>query len=270
MKRCAIIGTAPSWQKTPWDDPSLEIWSLNDAYLCKDHRGQTMPRADRWFELHPLNKFVYRRKDQKLIQAGSIPPGHYVRPDDHIDWLKKQAATIPVYLQNEPPAGWPANAKRFPIEAVEARFGTYWASGPSYMVALAIMEGYEEIHVYGIHLSTDAEYREQRPQFEHILGIAKGLGIKVVMADESPVLKHGWKYGYEPKPQKPRHRAAAQHERFHNQRAALLKQLAAWPWWKSKAAAMDRLRRLEAMEQDCILQMNHAAAGSTVVAVKAA
>src|SRR3990167_1753937 len=148
-KRIAIVGTAPSWVDCPFDDPGLVIASLNDAYLCRDAKGQGMPRVDMWFEQHPFDKFVYRRPDQKTIYAHQIPPGHYVRPDGHIDWLKTQAQTIPVYLRETPPADWGPNARRFPIEAVKARFGEYWASGPSYMVALAIMEGFEEIHIYG-------------------------------------------------------------------------------------------------------------------------
>ena len=265
-KRCAIVGTAPSWTRTPWDDPSLEIWSLNDAYLCRDGAGQGPRRADRWFELHPLDKFVYRKRDQKIIFSNQIPPGHYVRPDGHIDWLKSQSKTIPVYLQNEPPADWPANARRFPLEAIETEFGVYWASGPSYMVALAIVEGYSEIHVYGIHLATEEEYVHQRPNFEFWLGIARGRGIKVVMADESPVLKHGWKYGYEPKPHKSEHPAMATYQQAHQDRAQLLKQLAVWPRWKSKASKLDKLKRLEALEMDCQLLIQQSRASSTVVA----
>jgi hypothetical protein len=264
--RVAIVGTAQSWSKCPFDDPGLFVMSLNDAYLCRDGQGRGLPRVDAWWELHPFSKFVYRKRDQKLIFANQIPPGHYVRPDGHIEWLKEQAKTIPVFLQDEPPAGWAPNAQRFPIEYYDAQYGTYWASGPSYMIAWAIEQGFKEIQVWGIHLATEQEYVDQRPNVEHLLGIARGRGIKVVMADESPVMKHGWKYGYEPKPTKRENPLMHTYNAAHQERAKLLKTLAAWPRWKSKAASLDRLRRLEAIEQDCMLQMQQARQSSTVVA----
>jgi len=274
MKRCAIVGTAGSWVKTPWDDPTLEVWSLNDAYCSKDGRGKPMPRADRWFEIHPIDKMWFRPVSKTVIHADEVPAGHYVRPEGHLDWLKAQAATIPVYLQDEPPAGWPVNAKRFPIERVEAEFGTYWASGPSYMVALALLEGYEEIHVYGIHLSTQAEYLEQRPQFEHMLGIARGRGVKVVMADESPVMKHAWRYAYEPRPSQPVNpaRQALKRELKEAQakKAALLAELVNWPRFKSKATKLAELRRVEVVEMDVLQQLQRGAGMSTVAARVAA
>ncbi len=68
-KRCAIVGTAESWKDTPWDDPSLEIWSLNDAYSLNGFQ-----RADRWFELHPTDKFYFRPKQQRAVYAELVPP----------------------------------------------------------------------------------------------------------------------------------------------------------------------------------------------------
>jgi hypothetical protein len=260
QKRVAVVGTAPSWAQTPWDDPSLEIWSLNDAYMCRDAQGKGLRRADRWYEQHPIDKLWFRPHDQKVIYAHEIPEGHYVRPAGHLNWLKDQAKTIPVYLQETPPADWPANARRFPIEEADRRFGIYWASGPSYMVAHAIMEGYREIHVYGIHLSTEAEYREQRPNFEHLLGIARGLGITVKMAQESPVLKHGWKYGYEPRPRvavPPTVQAARKELKgVREERAKLVQALVAWPRWKTKAPAVERLTWLEILESDLASQIS--------------
>lgn len=264
-KRVAIVGTAPSWQDTPWHDTTLEIWSLNDAYLCRDARGQGFQRIDRWFELHPLDKLYYRKPEQRVVFAEDVPPGHYVRPTGHIDWLKQQAKTIPVYLQQTPPDGWPPNARRFPIEEVKARFGEYWASGPSYMVALAILEGFTEIHIYGIHLATQHEYIEQRPQFEHLLGVAQGLGIRIVMSEKSPLLRHKWQYGYQPKPQAVIHPAHAQAQKAHAERAKLLKQIAELPWWQSKAPLVDRMRRLKALEEDAQIQLQHAAISSLTV-----
>jgi hypothetical protein len=242
-KRVAIVGTAGSWIKTPWDDPGLEIWGLNDAWTLG------LKRVDRWFELHPLDRFHFRPVHQHVVYAHEVPYGYYVRPQGHLEKLQEMARTIPVYLQQTPPPGWPPNARRLPIERLVQEFGTYWASGPSYEVALAILEGASEIQVWGIHLSTEAEYREQRSNFEFLLGIARGRGIHVIMAEESPVLKHGWQYALQPKP--PMHPAKAKLLQVRQAKSDLVIRMAAHP----TRGAADRLRRLEAMELDCVRAM---------------
>lgn len=243
IKRVAIVGTAPSWKQTPFDDPGLFIMSLNDAYTLG------LPRVDAWWELHPLDHLYLRPVQQRVINAEDVPYGHYVRPDGHLQQLKQMAKTIPVFLQQEPPEGWPVNAQRFPLEQYQEKYGAYWASGPTFMVAWAIEQGAEEIHIYGIHLSTEQEYRDQRANFEYVLGIARGKGIRIVMADASPVLKHPWTYAYEPRPAI--HPAKMKLMGVRQAKADLIPQLALLPRWANKAPKLDRLRRLEAMEMDC-------------------
>ena len=272
MKKCAIVGTAGSWTDAPWDDLSVEIWALNDAYMCRDAQGKGMRRASRWYELHPLEKMWFRPKDKREVYAHDVPAGHYVRPDGHLEWLKTQAMTIPVFLQGAPPEDWPVNAQRFPLEAVVERFGEYWASGPSYMVAHAMLEGYTEIAIYGIHLSTQAEYLEQRPNFEHLLGIARGMGIKVHMAKSSPVLKHPWRYGYEPKPVPvvPATLAEARKEiaTVRKEKGELVTQLVTWPRWKSKTKATERLEWLSLVEADLAQQISRQHSAAAVIALQ--
>ena len=70
-KRCAIIGTAPSYRLTPWDDPTLEIWTLNDEWIIN------LPRSSRHFDLHPFELFYFRDPKKKL-QAVDIPAGVFV------------------------------------------------------------------------------------------------------------------------------------------------------------------------------------------------
>jgi hypothetical protein len=271
VKKCAIVGTAPSWVKAPWEDPSVEIWCLNDGYMCRDAQGQGVRRASRWYDLHPIDKMWFRPTAQRTVRADEIPKGHYIRPEGHLAWLKTQAMSIPVYLQDEPPADWPANARRFPVEAVIARFGEYWASGPSYMLAQALIEGFTEIQIFGIHLSTQTEYLEQRPNFEHLLGIAKGMGVTVTMAEESPLLKHGWKYGYEPKPEPvvpaALTEARAEIKTVRKEKAEMIGQLVAWPRFRSKAKAMARFEYLELVESDLAQQIARHHAGTAVIAL---
>ena len=278
-KRCCITGTAESWRQTPWNDPTLEIWSLNDAYSLG------FPRASRWFELHPLDRMHFRDPRHRVVHEKDIPKGFYVRPQGHLEWLQKQARTIPVYLQNEPPAGWPANAQRFPIEQVTAAFGAnYWASGPSYMLALAILEGYTEIWITGIHLATAHEYREQRPQWEHLLGRVLGPHVtekaangfrfydgqvRIVLPESCPILHHPWRYAYDDRPQPKLDPMDVEWKAVQKEKAQLVTALVNWPKGKDKAPALARLRRLEIIELDIQQQAGKRQIGGTLaVAVR--
>ena len=75
----------------------------------------------------------------------------------------------------------------------------YEVSTPTWMLMHAIVEGYREIHVYGIHLATEWEYIQQRPNFEFLLGYARGLGIQIVLPQSTPICKASYRYAQEPK-----------------------------------------------------------------------
>src|SRR5688572_17091155 len=104
--RAAVIGTAPSWNQCPWNDPDLYIVSLNDAYTLG------VPRANAWYDTHPIDQMWFRPKDQRVITSGDVPPGAYIRPEGHIEWLRERAKTIPVWLHGDPPADWGPNARQ--------------------------------------------------------------------------------------------------------------------------------------------------------------
>jgi len=214
LERVAIVGTAQSWSMTPWTDPGLTICSLNDAY-----RLNGFVRADAWYDFHPLDKF-YTAPAGQLVYAHQIPPGYYVRPAGHLEWLGQQ--TIPVYLhpdyatQHPPSATW-AHARPFPKADVEAAFGRYFTSSPQWMIAHALLHGAKEIQVYGIHLATESEYLEQRPGFEYLLGRVLGPskvtvtvknGLRhyetrdghVVLPEASPILQSDFQYAFQPRP----------------------------------------------------------------------
>jgi hypothetical protein len=280
MQRAVIVGTAPSWKRAPWTDPGVRIVSLNDAYMLG------LPRADEWYELHPLDQMWFRPKHQKVIHADQVPKNVYIRPEGHHQWLQEQARTIPVWLQHEPPAGWPPNAQRLPLEALEAKYGTYWASGPAYILMHLYERGFREFQIYGIHLATEHEYREQRPNFEALLrGLIgptvkeskqKGLRIydgaecRVVLPEEAPILQHGWKYAYEHKPEKPVNPYAVELKQTQKARARLMASLVTWPTGKDKSRALAELKRLEIIELDCQQMLQKMMGSGTLTAVRAA
>ena len=170
-KKVSLIGFGSNTRAlAPWTDPTHELWAMNQAYLYMSRR------ADRWFELHR--------------------PEHTpdMRDPAYMDWLK--ACPVPVYMQDvyeEIPS-----SVRFPIDRLIAHFHLdYFTSSVAFMLALAIMEGFEEIHVYGIDLITDEEYQVQKPCVEWWMGVAAGRGITLYVPPESALCKQAFRYGYE-------------------------------------------------------------------------
>ena len=281
-RRVAITGTAQTWSLTPWTDPSLEIFSVNDAY-----RIPGFIRADAWFDLHPVKSWFF--SDQP-VYAHQIPPGHYARPNGHMEWLAAQQ--IPVYLHPDyatdcpAMAEWP-HAKSFPKAAIEAHFGRYFTSSPAWIMAQAILDGVREIHVYGIHLATEFEYMKQRPNFEFLMGCLLGAGKRtttvrnelryyesqdglLVLPEASPVLQENFQYAFESRPDG--HLAPLQWEIHKTQikRQRVAQALIDAKWWqpfvkiqepvaqgaplrvtvKRRSALRDDLHRLDALSTD--------------------
>ena len=175
-KKVAIVGFAPSWNKAPFANQEFEIWGLNELYMYIEK----MPngRWDRWFELHQKSRFM-----------GSDRQG--------AEHIKKLAAMkCPVYML-ESCKEVPSSIK-YPLEEMIKYFDTnYFTNSISYMLALAIYEGFEEIHVYGVNMETDSEYGSQRPSCEYFLGVAWGKRIKIYIPPDADLLKTRFLYGYQ-------------------------------------------------------------------------
>ena len=250
-RRIAIIGTAPTWRSAPWDDPTLEFWLLNDMHVLNP------TRADRWFDLHPLDKMYFRTKDTPVF-AGDVPAGFFVRPHNHMEWLKKQK--IPVYLQEAHPEI--PSSVRFPKEAIEAKFGKHFASSPAWMIGLALLEGVTELHIYGIHLATEWEYIRQKPNMTFLLGIAAGLGVKVILPKGCPLLAESHQYAFEEDPDTPKVALKRKAQRVQEEIAQVTKQAKARKWYQpTDPNHASRLAFLHAQLADCQLGIQHIMAG---------
>jgi len=258
-EKCAIVGTAQTWKETPWNDTSLDIWTLNDAYMLG------MPRIDVHFEQHPLDMFVYRKHDQKVFTHADIPAGHYLRPEGHLEWLKKKADDSLVITKEAPPADW-AHAMQYPREAMEKEFADflwvdktwdrpYASSGPLWMMLLAISMGYKEIQIYGIHLATEREYVEQRPNFEGIIYYAIGKGIKIHLPKTAPICKGTHVYCYEKRYSQERDALRHHVSVVDQKRAKVTSQLLKRPWWKSRGPLEHRMLELDADRAELASQL---------------
>lgn len=246
QQRYGIIGTAPSWRKTPWDDQGILLASLNDAYQLQP---QGFKRADEWFDPHPLDHMVF--PEGKMVYAHQVPPGYYVRPKGHYEWLAKQSIPVylhPDYLAQKPEAKDWASAKPFPRQQVVEAFGQYFTSTPQWMMALAILRGFQDFEIYGIHLATEQEYREQRPGFEFLIGRVLGKGkmtvtVKdgmrhydspdghVALPEASPILQSKFQYAFETRPSGFLAPVEWEMHKLQIKRQRTVEALKTRPWW---------------------------------------
>lgn len=173
-KKIAIVGFAESTRHlAPYDDDEWEIHAMNQLY-------RHIPRATVWWEMHQRADFL----------ADQVPG------TDYLQWLKE--SPIPIYMI-EKFSDIPKSV-RYPIEDMVQHFGDYFYSTISYMLAHAIVGGFETIGVWGIDLAHDSEYEYQKPSAEYLLGIARGLGIKLVIPPQSALLRGQYRYGYQTMP----------------------------------------------------------------------
>lgn len=183
IKRVAIVGFAPHRAKAPWTDPTIEKWGCNHLWAYVPEGGQW----HRWFDMHQ-REYIERH------------PTWREKEHPHETFLKTDHKR-PIYM----PAAQPdfPSSVAYPVEAVIAKFGPwsdYFTNGIAYMIALALFEGFREIHVYGVDMTHDSEYGPQRPCVEAWLSFARGLGVNVVIPEESALFKPAdgaGRYGYD-------------------------------------------------------------------------
>jgi len=190
-KRLAIVGFADSKKDAPYDDPSWEIWGLNDLH-------NSIPRWTRWFDIHTFDNI---NEDVKLGRS----------PADKCGIGGLARLSCPVYMQDKIPEV--PNSVKFPLEEIletfKGRSGErYFTNSVSYMIAYALYEGlvsgrqWDEIHIYGVDMAVGVEYIAQRPSCEYWIGIAEGMGVKVFIPVASDLNKCAFLYGFEAKKQK--------------------------------------------------------------------
>jgi len=190
--KLAIIGFAPdSRDLAPTNDDSFDIWPLNELYM---ERPDLAKRATAWFQLHGTEPPTMRDpQPTKSLSLLSCPV---------IMWSEHRDISNSVKYPKE------AILKHFDIygdgmvpEAVHERDRAYFNNSISWMIALGIYAEYKEIHVYGVNMAQDSqlnsEFSHQRPSCEHLLGWARGAGIKVALPMVSDLLTAWTLYGYD-------------------------------------------------------------------------
>lgn len=169
-RHICMVGTAASRSSAPVNDSSVEIWGVSD-------RGK-LPRADRWFELHPID-FTFDKEGDA---------------DGWRRCLSGFTKDVPELWMMWPEPDLHERVVTYPLEKIKARFGTdHMASTFSWMMAIAIdemapidvdgtrhfAEPGSRISIYGVDMEFGTEYEEQRRGFKAMMSIAEQLGIRV-------------------------------------------------------------------------------------------
>jgi hypothetical protein len=121
-----------------------------------------------------------------------------VKAREHWQWLKDNK-TIPVYMLVEHPEV-PMSVE-YPIAAAmelvpPTRRRKVFTSSFDYLMACAIVEGFERIEPYGFEMGSDTEYRYQREGAAYWIAQCDARGIELVLPDNTALLRNKL-YGYE-------------------------------------------------------------------------
>ena len=171
-----VVGSSPTTRHmAPVGDPGVQLWSLNDCwqFLSPDHpKDRTL-----WWEMHEREWFTGP-----------------TRPENHLEWLR--TCGIPIFMLDRH-EDIPTSIA-YPEDQIVADLGCrrYFTSSFSYILAYAavtLCRG-DELHVYGIDLTLETEYFQQRACAEYWFGRIEGKGVKVVTPKACPLLR-GPHYG---------------------------------------------------------------------------
>lgn len=173
--KVALIGNSQidRSERPPFEDHAWDIWSCNSLWkLCLDTDKRF--RADQWFELHPLSV----QTAQERIDMDDCP--------------------VPLFVLDEPlQAHW----ETFPLNKLRAMFGDrdFHTCTMTYQLAYALLQGYTTIGLWGMELwqGSSRERTCELRGMEYWLGVAKGLGVEVVLPSYSCLIQHPYLYGYD-------------------------------------------------------------------------
>jgi len=174
-----ILGTAESLSEAPFGDETVEMWAAGTAIAFP-----ACERADRVFELHPRRYWGAPNVMERYVEF----KGEVIM-QDHYDEIPNSVA-------------YPYDAikKQFYLETMGPNL--YVTNTITWMILLAIQEGYTDISLYGVHMSHETEYAYQRSSCSWALGIIHGMILsgkpyRLHIAEASAILKAEYEYGYD-------------------------------------------------------------------------
>jgi hypothetical protein len=164
LEKLAIVCGSPSSDYlAPFD--THEIWILGNQ--AQRHEGKRIAKI---FELHD-NLSEHDERYPEYLHSLNIP---MIVGDNGL------------------------KGERFPYDALSDLIGSdeYFTSSPACMLAYAILRGYKDVSIYGVDMAVDDhEYFMQRPCMEGWIGYARGVGVKITIPDQSPLMKYTYREG---------------------------------------------------------------------------
>ena len=156
MKPLIIAGGALSQTLIPFDS-DVEIWGIND-------NAMKLKRFDVLFDIHSLDWIKSKERDE----------GYY-------DWLCKldKPVIMQKHFEDIP------TSEEFPYKDYVNKYGEIFFSSFDWMMAYAIEKGYKDIQLYGIDMAVQEEFLYQRPSAMYWIGLARGLGVKIAIQEDS-------------------------------------------------------------------------------------
>lgn len=153
-----------------------EIWGVNDAFI--------RVKCEKAFHMHDLN--VWEKREGSESSTKLIVEHLKDNPDLELFTIKPYKK-IP-------------DAIIYPLDEIIEYFGSnYFTNGISYMIAYALYKGAKVLNLYGVNLTVEVEYKEQKPNAEYWVGRAQGMGVEVNIQWQHTSLlkaKDGLLYGY--------------------------------------------------------------------------
>ena len=144
--------------------------------------------------------------NKKVVILGKLPT-KFKAPYNDPEWdiwtmnyHAEQPTRVDVWFDihaNNPNPNATVTRENYPFkEAEELVGGQYFNNSVSYMIAYAILKGYEEIALYGMNFASDKESRKgEYINVRELIFFARGRGIKVTAPVDSVMLREYPLYG---------------------------------------------------------------------------
>lgn len=176
--KVCIMGTASTRSIAPYESDEYDFWAVGP--IVTYGHDVKLERIDHIFELHKEKEW---KEPQRLSQFMEQPCGF-------------------VMIRREELLG--DRTVEYPYDAVRSFFyrdsmyeKVYFTNSISWMIALAIVLDYDELHLYGVHMSSHEEFAHQKPSCEYLLGFAQALGKYYYLPYGSDILRTPFEYGFE-------------------------------------------------------------------------
>ncbi len=220
LRSVALAGFAEPSIYQANDSEADEVWSLNHAWR-KDFK-----RLDRIIEIHPIEQLawhgihggkeevdylhfqwlqkkhdvpIYTYQDYSegsiLDQVGPMLDGALKAGKLTEEAYQKQCETYKDLIESPPRI---PSSVEYDFSQLDEIFehlqrnnkaeAVYMTSSLSYMMALAILEGFDRVEVYGVEMGAGTEYAYQKAGLEMLVGYAMGKGIDVWFPDNCAMM----------------------------------------------------------------------------------